>query len=170
MDRRASNKETSIMDTISDKQIKQALARMAIAKSPGVILKWAPVAWPAAFTKPVPLKLKISRDMAQAIPDAPRYCGHDNWTRDKVNGVVAAALAAWTRQDAYLVELQVGAPRIDLNGQVAGAVSERDAAYAIEILDEIAEHGAPESWSLEPWNVAAARRLWRSLTQSNNVT
>jgi hypothetical protein len=98
-----------------------------------------------------------------------QYSGFDNWTRDKVGGVVAAALAAWTRQDAYLVELQVGAPRIDLNGQVAGVVSEREKAHAIELLDEIDKHGAPKSWNLEPWDVAAARRLWRSLTRSNNA-
>jgi sRNA-binding protein len=170
MDRRASNKGNITMDNTKLSPESRALARMAIAKSPAVILKWAAVAWPAAFGKPVPLKLKISRDMAQAIPNAPRYCGHDNWNRDKVNGVVAAALAAWTRQDTYLVELQVGAPRIDLNGQVAGVVSEREKAHAIELLDEIDKHGAPKSWNLEPWNVAAARRLWRSLTRSNNVS
>ena len=74
-------------------------------------------AYPACFDweHPRPLKINIHQDLMAA--------GHDRIA-------VRRALGRYCQADRYRKALQPGAPRIDLQGQPAGAVTEREAAHA----------------------------------------
>jgi ProP effector len=47
---------------------------------------------------------------------------------------VGAALRCYTASSGYLWALKPGSPRVDLDGQAAGVVSNSDAAFASELL------------------------------------
>ena len=74
-------------------------------------------AYPACFDweNPRPLKINIHQDLMAA--------GHDRLA-------VKRALGRYCKVDRYWRALQTDAPRIDLQGQPAGAVTEREAADA----------------------------------------
>ena len=74
-------------------------------------------AYPACFDweQPRPLKIDIHQDLIAA--------GHDRIA-------VRRALGRYCKADPYRRALQTDAPRIDLQGQPAGAVTEREAAHA----------------------------------------
>jgi hypothetical protein len=74
-------------------------------------------AYPACFDweHPRPLKIDIHQDLMAA--------GHDRIA-------VKRALGRYCQADRYRKALRVGAPRIDWQGQPAGAVTEREAAHA----------------------------------------
>lgn len=76
-----------------------------------------PALYPACFdwTAPRPLKLGIHRDLIAA--------GHPS-------RVVRAALGVYCSRRAYLKTLRAGVPRLDLQGQPAGAVTADEAAEA----------------------------------------
>jgi hypothetical protein len=79
-------------------------------------------AYPACFDweRPRPLKLNIHRDLMAA--------GHDRTA-------VKRALGRYCKADRYRKALQIGAARIDLQGQPAGAVTEREAAHARNLVE-----------------------------------
>ena len=81
-----------------------------------------PELFPACFDwrRPQPLKLNIHQDLMAA--------GHDRI-------VVKRALGRYCKADRYRRALQTDAPRIDLQGQPAGAVTEREAAYARSLVE-----------------------------------
>jgi ProP effector len=77
--------------------------------------------WPKCFSvleaRRRPLKVGIDRDIAAAASDLDL-------------AALTAALKYYTSNIAYLNACVVGAPRIDLNGEVCGSISERDAVRA----------------------------------------
>jgi ProP effector len=77
--------------------------------------------WPKCFSvleaRRRPLKVGIDRDIAAAASDLDP-------------AALTAALKYYTSNIAYLNACVVGAPRIDLNGEVCGSISERDAVRA----------------------------------------
>jgi hypothetical protein len=157
---------------IDEQQQMRALSRLAIAKSPQVLLKWTRVAWPLALAEPRPLKVRIDRDITAAIPPPPRYAGFDAWTKDRVGEIVGTALAAWTRTPRYLTSCVVGAVRIDLNGEPASQVTHEEHDFARRIEQEIRDHGGPLTWDracgpLAKWQVPLARRLWKRLVENS---
>jgi hypothetical protein len=79
-------------------------------------------AYPACFDweHPRPLKINIHQDLMAA--------GHDRIA-------VKRALGRYCQTDRYRRALQTDAPRIDLQGQPAGAVTEREAAYARSLVE-----------------------------------
>ena len=79
-------------------------------------------AYPACFDweNPRPLKINIHQDLMAA--------GHDRLA-------VKRALGRYCKVDRYWRVLQTDAPRIDLQGQPAGAVTEREAAYARSLVE-----------------------------------
>ena len=78
--------------------------------------------YPACFDweHPRPLKIDIHQDLMAA--------GHDRIA-------VRRALGRYCQADRYRRALQTDAPRIDLQGQPAGAVTEREAAYARSLVE-----------------------------------
>ena len=78
--------------------------------------------YPACFDweHPRPLKINIHQDLMAA--------GHDRLA-------VKRALGRYCKVDRYWRALQTDAPRIDLQGQPAGAVTEREAAYARSLVE-----------------------------------
>ena len=78
--------------------------------------------YPACFDweNPRPLKIDIHKPMIRA--------GHDR-------EAVKRALAAYCTAPRYRETLRAGASRIDLQGQPAGAVTEREAAYARSLVE-----------------------------------
>jgi sRNA-binding protein len=101
--------------------------------------------------------------MAQEIPDPPRYSGFDNWTRDKVGDVVRVALSAWCRLPEYLSNERAGTARIDLDGNIAGQVTDEEDSFARQVEEEIRNFGIPQSWSLSEELHRDARSAWRAL-------
>ncbi|WP_295396812.1 ProQ/FinO family protein [uncultured Thiodictyon sp.] len=97
--------------------------------------------YPACFDweSPRPLKRHIHKDLARidqqggALPDAA-----DGAQRQaaafQVQRQVKSALADYCTRRAYLAALRPGAARIDLHGQPAGVVTEREAGYAQALL------------------------------------
>ena len=85
--------------------------------APATVLPALIEAYPACFDweQPRPLKIGIHQDLVAA--------GHDRIA-------VRRALGRYCQADRYRKALQTGAPRIDWQGQPAGAVTEREAAYA----------------------------------------
>ena len=82
--------------------------------------EWFPIAFAAG--RPRPLKVGIDKDIAErapAITDVER----------------SKALHYHTKSDRYLRSMRSGAPRVDLDGAEAGAVTDDDAAHAKAILD-----------------------------------
>ncbi len=69
---------------------------------------------------PRPLKIDIHRDLMAA--------GHDRIA-------VKRALGRYCKVDRYRRALQTDAPRLDLQGQPAGAVTEREAAHARSLVE-----------------------------------
>lgn len=90
--------------------------------------------FPAAFCRPdhgprVALAIGIDRRVAEHYPDLPaktrRLFFHD-----------------YTSQPAYLRLLIPGAPRVSLDGSIAGAVTEAAAAHAAEKLEQLLARAA----------------------------
>jgi ProP effector len=73
--------------------------------------------------KRVPLAVGIDRDIAAAAPDL-----------DPI--AISVALGFWTSGEPYLATCIEGAPRIDLAGKPAGAVTARQAAHATARLQK----------------------------------
>jgi sRNA-binding protein len=98
--------------------------------------------FPACFTEPLarkPIKVGIAADIAAAIepgdvssPLARRY---------------KFALRKYTTTRSYLASVIMGAPRIDLHGEPAGVVTEREAAWAAIQLGHLRarRHGKQKS-------------------------
>ena len=93
--------------------------------------------FPACFDweQPRPLKIGIHKHLIQA--------GHDRAT-------VLRSLKAYCTASRYRAALQAGAARIDLRGQPAGVVTEREAAHAREEPTPRAERAAAARKSLPP--------------------
>jgi hypothetical protein len=93
-----------------------------------------PQAFPADPQAPAPLALGIHKRLAAA--------GHGG-------GAMAALLAAYARAPAYLAALAAGQPRVGLDGEPAGEVTEAQRALARSLLDALgAEPGKRLSISL----------------------
>jgi ProP effector len=77
--------------------------------------------WPKCFSvleaRRRPLKVGIDRDIAAAIPDLDPT-------------VLSASLRYYCRSIGYLDACRLGMPRIDLQGEPCGSVSEGDAGHA----------------------------------------
>jgi ProP effector len=80
--------------------------------------------WPLTFAVPRPLKRGIHHDLAAAALDLSKQ-------------QIKIGLTAYAGQPAYLQSLRPGAMRVDLDGQEAGAVTEEEAAQAVERLKEL---------------------------------
>ena len=80
--------------------------------------------FPAAFSlkSPQPLKIGIGNEIAKMLDINPRAVG--------------LALGFYCNRSAYLLACKKGATRVDLDGNSAGAVTERDAAHAEQLLEE----------------------------------
>lgn len=82
--------------------------------------------WPLAFAvyeqRRQPLQLQIRDQILAALGDAVTL------------GELSAALGYYTGNYVYLKRTQVGTPRIGLDGQPAGNVTEDEAAHAAEVL------------------------------------
>lgn len=97
--------------------------------------------WPSATPRcfdgehPRPLKLDIHQDLIAA--------GHDRIA-------VRRALGRYCQTDRYRQALQAGAARLDLQGQPAGVVTEKEAAHARQVLTPRAERVAAARESLPP--------------------
>ena len=101
-----------------------AVAEPGPTAAPAPELPLLPLAelFPACFDRenPRPLKIDIHRDLMAA--------GHDRIA-------VKRALGRYCKADRYRKALQIGAARIDLHGQPAGAVTEREAAHARNLVE-----------------------------------
>ncbi|MGO9419538.1 ProQ/FINO family protein, partial [Roseiarcus sp.] len=85
-----------------------------------ILREWFPLAFAAGRLRP--FKVGIDKDIAErapAITDRER----------------ARALRYHTRSDRYLRSMRPGAPRVDLDGNEVGAVTDDEAAHAKAILD-----------------------------------
>jgi len=80
--------------------------------------------FPAAFSlkSPQPLKIGIGNEIAKMLDINPRAVG--------------LALGFYCNRSAYLSACKEGATRVDLDGNPAGTVIERDAAHAEKLLEE----------------------------------
>ncbi len=113
-----------------------------------------PTLYPACFdrSQPRPLKLGIHKDLIAA--------GHP--LKD-----VRRMLWRYCSRRAYLKAMLAGAPRIDLEGQPAGAVSEEDAANAQSVLlgtvpprsasNQESTPALPQDAPLTPENIVSGR-------------
>jgi hypothetical protein len=79
------------------------------------------------------------------------------------------ALKNYTRQEKYLLAMKAGAPRIGLDGKVAGVVDKFEAAFAVTKLqfvraakvDETEEESMTAMYEkLNAWNEEAAKTMW----------
>jgi len=79
--------------------------------------------FPAAFSlkRPQPLKVGVGNEIAQMLDINPRAVG--------------LALGFYCNRSAYLSACKEGATRVDLDGNPAGTVIERDAAHAEKLLE-----------------------------------
>ena len=80
--------------------------------------------FPAAFSlkRPQPLKVGVGNEIAKMLDINPRAVG--------------LALGFYCNRSAYLSAFKEGATRVDLDGNPAGTVIERDAAHAEKLLEE----------------------------------
>ena len=80
--------------------------------------------FPAAFSlkRPQPLKVGVGNEIAKMLGINPRTVG--------------LALGFYCNRSAYLSACKEGATRVDLDGNSAGTVIERDAAHAAKLLEE----------------------------------
>ena len=80
--------------------------------------------FPAAFSlkSPQPLKVGIGNEIAKTLDINPRAVG--------------LALGFYCNRSAYLSACKEGATRVDLDGNPAGTVAERDAVHAEKLLEE----------------------------------
>ena len=90
--------------------------------------------WPALFTTPVPLAIGIDG----AIRDTLRREAAAAGTAAPPWSVIKGAIAWWTRQNGYREALATASHRIDLDGQPAGKIAERDREHARERLAALA--------------------------------
>jgi ProP effector len=79
---------------------------------------------PSAFSlkRPQPLKVGSGNEIAKMFDINPRAVG--------------LALGFYCNRSAYLSACKKGATRVDLDGNLAGSVTERDAAHAEKLLEE----------------------------------
>ena len=80
--------------------------------------------FPAAFSlkRPQPLKVGVGNEIAKMLDINPRAVG--------------LALGFYCNRSAYLLACKKGATRVDLDGNSAGTVTERDATHAEKLLEE----------------------------------
>jgi ProP effector len=80
--------------------------------------------FPAVFSlkRPQPLKVGVGNEIAKRLYINPRAVG--------------LALGFYCNRSAYLSACKEGATRVDLDGNQAGTVTERDAAHAEKLLEE----------------------------------
>ena len=80
--------------------------------------------FPAAFSlkRPQPLKVGVGNEIAKMLGINPRTVG--------------LALGFYCNRSAHLSACKEGATRVDLDGNSAGTVIERDAAHAAKLLEE----------------------------------
>ncbi|MEI2804520.1 MAG: ProQ/FINO family protein [Albidovulum sp.] len=117
------------------------------APDPAPALPVLAEAYPACFDweRPRPLKLNIHRDLMAA--------GHDRIA-------VKRALGRYCKADRYRRALQTDAPRIDLQGRPAGAVTEREAAHARSLVEARAtarESPPPDATPIPEENLVSGR-------------
>ena len=95
--------------------------------------------FPAAFSlkRPQPLKVGIGKEIGKMLDINPRAVG--------------LALGFYCNRSAYLSACKEGATRVDLDGNPAGTVIERDAAHAEKLLEE--------RWAI--WGTKRGARLAR---------
>lgn len=89
--------------------------------------------WPAAFTKPVPLAVGISRQMKTALSAAGE-------TMD--SKTLGVTLHTWTMQGAYLHAVMRGEMRCHLDGSEADVPDDEARQQAKKLLDERAARRA----------------------------
>ena len=99
-----------VVDPTPDLPPVPAPERLLLAESFPLCFNWE---------RPQPLKINIHQDLMAA--------GHDRQA-------VRRALGRYCQADRYRRALQAGAPRIDLQGQPAGVVTEKEAAHARNAL------------------------------------
>ena len=99
-----------VVDPTPDLPPVPAPERLLLAESFPLCFNWE---------RPQPLKIDIHKDLVRA--------GHDR-------EAVRRALGRYCKADRYRKTLQAGAPRIDLQGQPAGVVTEQEAAHALMAL------------------------------------
>ena len=83
--------------------------------------------WPAAFTRPVPLAIGISRHIQEVLRT-------EGETIDRK--MIGMALHRWTTQGAYLYAVARGEMRRNLDGSAAGVPEEGARQHAQTLLDE----------------------------------
>ena len=83
--------------------------------------------WPAAFTRPVPLAIGISRHIQEVLRT-------EGETIDRK--MIGMALHRWTTQGAYLYVVARGERRRNLDGSAAGVPDEGARQHAQTLLDE----------------------------------
>lgn len=86
--------------------------------------------WPAAFGQPTPLKIGIYDDLCDELQKRRHKLPSHLWRFTKVGGRLSEALGYWTHTLEYLAKEIAGAPRVDLDGNVVGCVSEKEAEWA----------------------------------------
>jgi ProP effector len=95
--------------------------------------------YPAAFTRDReqvrPLAIGTQQKLRAELAEDPEWKDTPGW-------LVRQALAIYTRSPAYLTAIVEGRPRIQLDGSVAGEVTEQEKAHARARLDEIAARRA----------------------------
>jgi len=72
--------------------------------------------FPAAFSRPVPLKVGIFADLIAASDITPE--------------ALTAFLLRWCGDARYLAKIRAGKSRVDLQGRKAGTITEQEESYA----------------------------------------
>jgi sRNA-binding protein len=88
--------------------------------------------FPHCFALRRPLKIGIREDIFARAPDIPR-------------DLIVTSLRAYTRCVPYWLLLKAGTPRIDLDGNVAGAVTIEDEAHAERKITQAARRAAAKA-------------------------
>ena len=83
---------------------------------PEIIAQSLAAQFPAAFARPVPLKVGIFADVLAAT--------------DITTEALTAFLLTWCGDPRYLAKIRAGKSRVDLQGRKAGTVTEQEEAYA----------------------------------------
>ena len=115
-----------VVDPTPDPPSVPAPERLLLAESFPFCFNWE---------QPQPLKINIHRDWMTA--------GHDRIA-------VQRALGRYGQADRYRKALQTGASRIDLQGQPAGVVTEKEAAHARNALTPRAARATAPRAALPP--------------------
>jgi len=130
--------ETRVKQSSSNEALQQTLQtveavdqswRQGVLETLGVLREW----FPAAFAgRPRPLKVGIHKDLIERAP--------------AITPVeIARALGYHTKSNGYLLALKPGAPRVDLDGDEVGAVTDGEAVYAKGFFDARKKRAAKQS-------------------------